>query len=172
MFCICRYVIKCHDLRLHAVVGADIDRVKRFIDSFLFEEHGDDPDYISTIHNVNVQGIRKSIKASTSLADVLKSKSGYSHNVLSGRKIVVIASPDHTHFEYCKTALSVGAIVLCEKPLAVEEKHVEELYNLALANKTYLHVGFQRRMDSNFRRFQEELAKPLNAEIREDDGRI
>eukprot|EP01135_Chromosphaera_perkinsii_P008469 Nk52_evm37s1360 gene=Nk52_evmTU37s1360 len=156
-----RHVIKCHDLRLHAVVGRNIDRVKQFIDSFLFEEQEDNDNLVSPIHNVNIEGIRNSIKASVDLEDVLKPKRTDKFQPMQGRKVVVIASPDHTHYEYCKIALKYGAFVMCEKPLAMEERHVEELFTLAIANKTYLHVGFQRRIDRNFLAFQKELSKRM-----------
>ena len=44
---------------------------------------------------------------------------------------VYIASPHETHYEYAKRALGAEKHVLCEKPMVLCKKEVEELYDLA-----------------------------------------
>ncbi len=44
---------------------------------------------------------------------------------------VYIATPHNTHYEYAKRALLAGRNVLCEKPMALKESEVRELYDLA-----------------------------------------
>ena len=44
---------------------------------------------------------------------------------------VYVASPNETHYEYAKKALSAGKHVLCEKPMAFTKAETEELYRLA-----------------------------------------
>jgi len=45
--------------------------------------------------------------------------------------VVYIASPHHTHVEYCAQMLKAGKHVLCEKPLSFSKKDAEELFALA-----------------------------------------
>ncbi|MGQ0635071.1 MAG: Gfo/Idh/MocA family protein [Planctomycetaceae bacterium] len=43
---------------------------------------------------------------------------------------VSIATPNHTHFPIAKAALSAGFNVICDKPLTIDLKQAEELYDL------------------------------------------
>lgn len=49
--------------------------------------------------------------------------------ILKGIKIdyVVICSPNHLHVSHCLFALSIGANVICEKPLALTAKNIDVL---------------------------------------------
>jgi len=51
---------------------------------------------------------------------------------------VFITTPTNTHFEICKYFLNKKAKVFCEKPLTISSSTAEELYKLALNNKTIL----------------------------------
>jgi len=44
---------------------------------------------------------------------------------------VYVASPHHTHVEYCRQMLTAGKHVLCEKPMAMKEADVIELSTIA-----------------------------------------
>lgn len=51
---------------------------------------------------------------------------------------VYIASPHHTHYEYTKIALEHKKHVLCEKPLWINRKETEKLFNIAEKNHLVL----------------------------------
>ncbi len=42
-------------------------------------------------------------------------------------KYISVLTPNDLHFEMCKTALDLGKKVLCEKPLGINSKQIEEL---------------------------------------------
>jgi len=55
---------------------------------------------------------------------------------------VVIATPVHTHYPLARAALLAGKHVFVEKPLAVAERDVEELIELAQQQSRFLMVGY------------------------------
>jgi scyllo-inositol 2-dehydrogenase (NADP+) len=90
--------------------------------------------------------------------------------------LVVVATPNTTHYDYIKQALEAGKhgkycalhrinatsiaswtstddtpIVLCEKPLTPTAKEAEELYALAAKQKVILSVFQNRRWESDFK---------------------
>jgi predicted dehydrogenase len=66
-------------------------------------------------------------------------------------ELVIVNTPNYTHFEYAKKALEAGKHVIVEKPFVVNSTEGEEL--LALANqKSRLALPYQnRRWDSDFK---------------------
>ncbi|QBA65361.1 Gfo/Idh/MocA family protein [Muriicola soli] len=71
--------------------------------------------------------------------------------------------PD-THYEYVKMALTAGAHVFVEKPLAESVRKAEELIALAIKNNRKLIVGYILRVHPAWKRFIEiakTLGKPL-----------
>lgn len=65
-----------------------------------------------------------------------------------GIQAVSVATPNGTHFEICKAALSAGLHVVCEKPLCFTVAEAEELRALAIARNrvvgvTYGYAGHQ-----------------------------
>ena len=65
-------------------------------------------------------------------------------------ELVVVNTPNFTHFEYAKAALNAGKHVLIEKPFSVLRKEAEELFSLAF-RKGLKVLGYQnRRFDSDF----------------------
>jgi myo-inositol 2-dehydrogenase/D-chiro-inositol 1-dehydrogenase len=69
---------------------------------------------------------------------------------------VIVASPDHTHFDYAMAAIAAGKPVLCEKPLAPT---VAECARIVAAEKAtgrrLVHTGFMRRYDPTYRALRE-----------------
>ncbi len=55
---------------------------------------------------------------------------------------IYIATPNFTHYPLVKAALEAGKHVLCEKPLALDLREIEELYDIAEEQGVYLGVGF------------------------------
>jgi len=66
-------------------------------------------------------------------------------------ELVIVNTPNYTHFDYAKKALEAGKHVIVEKPFVVNSTEGEEL--LALANqKSRLALPYQnRRWDSDFK---------------------
>jgi len=72
--------------------------------------------------------------------------------------LVVINTPNYTHYDYAKKALLKGKDILVEKPFTATVAEAEELFALAAAqNKTILFYQ-NRRWDSDFISVKEVLA--------------
>ena len=57
--------------------------------------------------------------------------------------IVYIASPHETHYRYIKSAMEHGKHVLCEKPMVLERKQAEELFQYAKSRGLILLEGIK-----------------------------
>lgn len=64
--------------------------------------------------------------------------------------VVYIATPHPLHFEQALVCLEHKIPVLCEKPLAINEKQVSGLINASKANKTFLMEGMWTRFLPSF----------------------
>ncbi len=64
--------------------------------------------------------------------------------------LVIINTPDHTHFDLCKKALEAGKHVVVEKPFVVHSREGNSLISLAKKHKVLLSVFQNRRWDSDF----------------------
>lgn len=85
--------------------------------------------------------------------------------------LVIITTPNQTHYEMTKTALLAGKHVLVEKPLAVTRAQAEELGELAMRQNVLLTVYQNRRWDNAVvaaKRIlaQHLLGEPVDCEIR------
>ena len=65
-------------------------------------------------------------------------------------ELVIINTPNNTHFDLAKQALQAGKHVLVEKPIAANSAEVKELYDLARQVNKHLMVYQNRRWDSDF----------------------
>jgi len=74
-------------------------------------------------------------------------------------ELVVVNTPNVTHFDYAKAALLAGKHVIVEKPFTVTSKEGEELIALAKEKNKLLSVYHNRRYDSDFKIVQETLQK-------------
>ena len=66
------------------------------------------------------------------------------------RKILFIASPANTHFEYAKRGFLKGFDVFVEKPVALNVTEVEELEQLAIQQKRILFPGHSEHYHAGF----------------------
>ena len=66
-------------------------------------------------------------------------------------EVVVVASPNTTHFAYAKQALQADKHVIVEKPFVNCSKEADELIRLAEQRKLWLSVFQNRRWDNDFR---------------------
>jgi scyllo-inositol 2-dehydrogenase (NADP+) len=82
-------------------------------------------------------------------------------------ELVVVNTPNATHYEYTRLALEAGKHVLVEKPFVTSVAEGEELAKLAAAKGLQLAVYHNRRFDSDFRTVQRVLHEGTLGEIRE-----
>jgi len=65
-------------------------------------------------------------------------------------ELIIVNTPNNTHFALAKQALQAGKHVLVEKPIAATVAEVKELYDLARQVNKHLMVYQNRRWDSDF----------------------
>lgn len=66
-------------------------------------------------------------------------------------ELVVVNTPNQTHYDYAKKALLKGKHVLIEKPCAASSEEVKELFNLGKTQNRHVMVFQNRRWDSDFK---------------------
>ena len=65
-------------------------------------------------------------------------------------ELIVVNTPDATHFEYCKKALEAGKHVVVEKPFTMNTEEAEKLIALAKKQDRLLSVFQNRRWDGDY----------------------
>jgi len=65
--------------------------------------------------------------------------------------LIVVNTPNTTHYDYTKKALEAGKHVVVEKPFTVNSKEAEDLIALAEKQNLKLSVYHNRRWDSDFK---------------------
>ena len=76
-------------------------------------------------------------------------------------ELVVVNTPNYTHYEYVKKALEAGKHVIVEKPFTVTVEEGEELIVLASDKKLKLSVYHNRRFDSDYKTVKKVLDEKL-----------
>ena len=66
-------------------------------------------------------------------------------------ELVIVNTPNYTHYDYAKKALEAGKHVVVEKPFTVNERQGQELIGLAKQQGKKLSSYQSRRFDSDFR---------------------
>lgn len=74
-------------------------------------------------------------------------------------ELVVVNTPNFTHYQYAKEALNAGKHVLIEKPVAVLRKEAEDLFALAYRKNLKVLAYQNRRFDSDFLSVKEIVEK-------------
>jgi len=72
-------------------------------------------------------------------------------------ELIIVNTPDVTHYDYCKGALNAGKHVIVEKPFVFTLAEGEELIRLATDKKLMLTVFQNRRWDGDFLTIQDVL---------------
>ena len=72
-------------------------------------------------------------------------------------ELVVVNTPNHTHYDFTKQALQAGKHVLVEKPFVARSSQAQELIDLASSKNLKLTVYQNRRFDSEFLTIQKIL---------------
>jgi predicted dehydrogenase len=80
-------------------------------------------------------------------------------------ELVVVNTPNITHYEITKLALLAGKHVICEKPFTVTVAQANELIQLAAKQTKQLSVYHNRRYDSDYRTIKQVLDQKLLGEI-------
>ena len=71
--------------------------------------------------------------------------------------LVIINTPDPTHYDFCRMALEAGKHVVVEKPFVFSSEQARELIELAQCRQVLLTVYQNRRFDGDFLTVQEIL---------------
>jgi len=66
-------------------------------------------------------------------------------------ELVIVNTPNETHYAFAKEALNAGKHVVVEKPFTVTSKEADELISLAKAKNKILTVFQSRRFDGDFK---------------------
>ena len=69
-------------------------------------------------------------------------------------ELVVVNTPNYTHYEYAKKALLAGKHIIVEKPFTVTVEQGTELVALAAQQQKMISVYQNRRYDSDYRTIQ------------------
>lgn len=84
--------------------------------------------------------------------------------------LIVITTPNETHFPYTKAALEAGKHVVVEKPFTNTAAEAKELVDLAAASGKVLSVYQNRRYVSDFLTIKKLLDQQLLGEVHEFEG--
>jgi scyllo-inositol 2-dehydrogenase (NADP+) len=85
--------------------------------------------------------------------------------------LVVVDTPDDTHFEFAKKSLEAGKHVVVEKPFTQTVEQAEELLHIAARTKRVLSVFQNRRWDGDFLTVQRVVQESLLGRIVEYEAR-
>lgn len=93
------------------------------------------------------------------------------HFFSRGMEIVVVATPNHLHRQYCISALKAGCHVICEKPVALNTKELDEVIAISQQTGRLFTVHQNRRWDIDYMIVRETLrsgclGKPISIESR------
>tara|TARA_R110002096_G_scaffold342964_2_gene536023 strand:- start:1338 stop:2384 length:1047 start_codon:yes stop_codon:yes gene_type:complete len=80
-------------------------------------------------------------------------------------ELVIVNTPNITHFEFTKKAIIASKHVIVEKPFTATVKEAEELILLANEHNVILSVYHNRRYDSDFKTVQQVLNENLLGDI-------
>ncbi len=74
-------------------------------------------------------------------------------------ELVVVNTPNKTHYDFTRQALLAGKHVICEKPFTVTAAEATELIDLAASQQKKLAVFHNRRYDSDYRTIQSVISQ-------------
>ncbi|HJW18051.1 MAG TPA: Gfo/Idh/MocA family oxidoreductase [Flavisolibacter sp.] len=85
----------------------------------------------------------------------------------SSIELVIVNTPNITHYEFTKMALLADKHVIVEKPFTVNSNEAEQLINLAKQKKKLLSVYHNRRFDSDFKTIRKVINEGFLGDINE-----
>jgi scyllo-inositol 2-dehydrogenase (NADP+) len=80
-------------------------------------------------------------------------------------ELVIVNTPNYTHFEFAKKALLAGKHVVVEKPFTSNSKEGNELIQLATKQERKLSVYQNRRYDSDYKTIRKIIQEKLLGDI-------
>lgn len=80
-------------------------------------------------------------------------------------ELIIVNTPNYTHYEYAKKALEAGKHVVVEKPFTVHFEEAEELIEIAKKQKKVLSVYQNRRYDSDYKTIKKVLSENLLGQL-------
>ncbi|MEO8820576.1 MAG: Gfo/Idh/MocA family oxidoreductase [Ginsengibacter sp.] len=80
-------------------------------------------------------------------------------------ELVIVNTPNYTHYEYAKKALEAGKHVIVEKPFTINVAEAEELISLAKKQNKIISVYQNRRYDSDYKTIKKVLDNHLLGEL-------
>ncbi len=80
-------------------------------------------------------------------------------------ELVIITSPNQTHYPYARKALEAGKHVVVEKPFVLSTKEADELIRLSRSNRRLISVYQNRRFDSDFLTLQKSISQGFLGKI-------
>jgi len=80
-------------------------------------------------------------------------------------ELVVVNTPNITHYDFTKKVINAGKHVVVEKPFTVTVAEATKLIQLAKENNVIMSVFHNRRYDSDFKTVQKVLSEGLLGEI-------
>ncbi|HEU4607379.1 MAG TPA: Gfo/Idh/MocA family oxidoreductase [Chitinophagaceae bacterium] len=86
---------------------------------------------------------------------------------MPGLELVVVNTPNYTHYEYARMALEAGKHVLVEKPFTIQYSEAESLLELAAKRGLIISVYQNRRFDSDFQLVKQVMQQGLLGELAE-----
>lgn len=114
---------------------------------------------LSVIYTSNIEKVRLTypdVLVTTNLDDIWNNRD---------IDLVVISTPNTTHYELAKRALEAGKHVVIDKPFVIDVKEGEKLIELAKVNGKKLSVYQSRRWDSDFQTVRRLMAEDKLGEI-------
>jgi myo-inositol 2-dehydrogenase/D-chiro-inositol 1-dehydrogenase len=90
--------------------------------------------------------------AAESLAAKYGAKVASVEDIMKAKDVdaILIGSPTGFHAEQIQAASNNGKAIMCEKPVSLAVKTIEETLKVVEKNKSTLMIGFNRRFDPNF----------------------
>ena len=80
-------------------------------------------------------------------------------------ELIIVNTPNYTHYEFAKKALKAGKHVIVEKPFTINVREAKELIDLAKKENKVLSVYQNRRYDSDYKTIKKVLDEELLGEL-------
>ena len=118
---------------------------------------------ISSVEGLELAAVveRNSDKAAERYPDIITYRSLDALLADKSIGLVVVATPNSTHYQVARQTLQAGKSVLVDKPVAVSSQETAQLIELARERTLHMIPFYNRRWDSDFRTIQRVLHERL-----------